>query len=61
MHFFKAQFASGAVWLGFFLKEKQDEEKSWAKQAGYSTYQSLILTSSFLDVQVELIRLFPCL
>lgn len=44
--------------FNFFLKKNKYYQENQAKQAEHNNYQTLILTTSFLDVRLELICFF---
>lgn len=70
MHFLKVQWASRVTWLGFFSEGKALSVKNlgnepWAKQNSHNNHQFLILSLSFLEFELELIRIIsvfmsPC-
>lgn len=47
--------------FNFFLKKNKYYQENQAKQAKHNNYQTLFLTTSFLDVRLELICFLMCL
>lgn len=64
MHFLKVQYSQQsnlAAFLIFSWRKKKYYQENQAKQAEHNNYQTLILTTSFLDVQLEWICFLMCL